>query len=429
MERFISKELESRVVNEVSSDELWKHLEYISSEERLAGSKGETRAVNYFKRVMEEFGLAVKIHGFESFTSLPIRASATVLSPPQKKMECITHSFSAATPPGGLEGEVVFGTPKGKEAIEGKIVLGDGLASPASCFSFEQRGAAGIVMLNSGDLPTNMIISTVWGQPTPETAQHMPKIPVVSMAKGNGQELKAMVRNGPVRVRLDTEVNTGFWKIPVAVAELRGVEEPEKFVLFGGHVDSWYQGASDNGTGNACILETARILSKYRGHLRRGVRFAWWSGHSHGRYSGSNWYADYNWEDLYRNAVLDLTVDIIGCKGATDYTALECVAETYDLGRSIIEEYTGQTPRYHRVRRGGDQSFWGIGLPSLFQLLSLQPLERAGADTHVNGLPWYWHTEADTIDKVDREVLRKDTQIYMAARLYHSDAKCEIRNH
>jgi hypothetical protein len=47
--------------------------------------------------------------------------------------------------------------------------------------------------------------------------------------------------------------------------------------------------------------------------------------------------------------------------------------------------------------------------------LSLQPPDQAGADTLVNGLPWYWHTEADTLDKVDREVFRKDAQIYMAA--------------
>ncbi len=415
MNRFISKELERQVVKEVSADTLWKYLNSIVAEERLPGSKGEARAVNYFKEVMEEFGLEVKMHEFESFTSLPIHATALVLSPQERKLECITHSFAVTTPPGGLEGEVVYSTPKGTEDIEGKIVLWEGLASPATCFSFEQRGAIGIIMINSGDLPTNMIISTVWGQPTPETAKHLPKVAVVSMAKSNGQALKLMVRNGPVLIRLNTEVRTNFWKIPVAVAELSGKVEPDKFVLFGAHIDSWYKGATDNGTGNACILETARILSKYREHLHRGVRFVWWSGHSHGRYSGSNWYADCNWEDLYNNAVIDLTVDIIGCKGATDYTSLECVAETYDLGKSIIEEYAGQIPRYHRVRRGGDQSFWGIGLPSLFQLLSLQPPDQAGADTLVNGLPWYWHTEADTLDKIDREIFRKDAQIYMAA--------------
>jgi len=415
MDRFHSKELEHKVIEEVSADTLWDHLTYIIAEERLSGSEGEARAISYFEKVMKGFGLEVKLQEFESLISLPLRAAAVVLSPQDRTLESITHSFSVTTPPGGLEGELVYSNPKGKEDLKGKIAVCDGLASPAACLAFEQRGAIGIIMINSGDLPTNMIISTVWGQPTPETVQYLPKVAVISMAKGSGQELKQMLQNGPVLIRLTTEVKTGFWKIPVAVADLPGKVEPEKFVLFGSHIDSWYKGATDNGTGNACILETARILSKYRRHLHRGVRFVWWSGHSHGRYSGSNWYADYNWEALYNHAVLDLTVDIIGCKGSTDYTNLECVAETYDLGKDIIEEYTGQIPRYHRVRRGGDQSFWGIGLPSLFQLLSLQPPEEAGSDTLVKGLPWYWHTEADTIDKVDREIFRKDTQIYMAA--------------
>jgi hypothetical protein len=33
----------------------------------------------------------------------------------------------------------------------------------------------------------------------------------------------------------------------------------------------------------------------------------------------------------------------------------------------------------------------------------------------VGGLPEFWHTEADTIDKVDRDILLKDTRIYAAA--------------
>jgi hypothetical protein len=31
------------------------------------------------------------------------------------------------------------------------------------------------------------------------------------------------------------------------------------------------------------------------------------------------------------------------------------------------------------------------------------------------GLAWFWHTEADTLDKIDREILLKDAKIYMAA--------------
>jgi hypothetical protein len=41
---------------EVSADAVWKHLNSIIAEEGFR-EQGEARAVNYFKEVMEEFGL------------------------------------------------------------------------------------------------------------------------------------------------------------------------------------------------------------------------------------------------------------------------------------------------------------------------------------------------------------------------------------
>jgi hypothetical protein len=260
-----------------------------------------------------------------------------------------------------------------------------------------------------------MIITTIWGHPTPETLDYIPKNVVVSMNKANGDYLKSLCGKGPVRVLLTTETWTGFKKVPLAIADIRGRVEPNKYVLYSSHIDSWHKGATDNATANACILETARILSKYRKELRYGVRCIWWSGHSHGRYSGSTWYADYNWEDLYENAIVHLNVDSLGCQGATDYSKVECTAELYDLEKSVIKDYTKQSPPYRRISRSGDSSFWGIGIPSLFILLSHQPLSGSHSNVLSPGFAWFWHTEADTLDKIDRETLLRDTRIYMAA--------------
>jgi hypothetical protein len=77
--------------------------------------------------------------------------------------------------------------------------------------------------------------------------------------------------------------------------------------------------------------------------------------------------------------------------------------------------YTGRSPKYRRIGRTGDNSFWGIGLPTLFQLLSCQPEDAGAQDSLIPGLAWFWHTEADTIDKIDPDILLKDTRVYMAA--------------
>jgi hypothetical protein len=407
------KEREQKVVDQVSIDNLWKHTSYIAEEDRLSGSMGEARAVCYFKNLMEGFGYAVKVLEIENFISLPLSASIKVISPEEKELSCITHSFSVSTPPGGLEAELIYGAMQSNQEVKGKIVLSEGIATPGGCWNIEQKGAIGQVWINENEIPTNMIITTVWGHPTPETMHYIPKNAVVSTGKANGHYLKSLCEHGPVKICLFTETWTGFKMVPLAIADLPGRMEPDKYVLFTGHIDSWHKGASDNATANACILEVARIAAEYRRELRRGVRCIWWSGHSHGRYSGSTWYADNHWEDLYDHAIVHLNVDSLGCKGSTDYSEVECSVELYDLEKSLIQDYAGQTPPYHRIPRTGDSSFWGIGVPSLFGLLSRQP---PGKSTNVMfpGLPWYWHTEADTLDKIDREILLKDARIYMA---------------
>jgi hypothetical protein len=74
-----------------------------------------------------------------------------------------------------------------------------------------------------------------------------------------------------------------------------------------------------------------------------------------------------------------------------------------------------------RVTRMGDQSFWGIGLPSLFVGVSEQPAGDSAAGAALatlsgghasGGLGWWWHTTEDTMDKIDRENLARDARIY-----------------
>lgn len=55
------------------------------------------------------------------------------------------------------------------------------------------------------------------------------------------------------------------------VAELPGTERPDEIVLVGAHYDSYYQGADDNSSGVAAMLEMARLVSGQR--FKRTVRF------------------------------------------------------------------------------------------------------------------------------------------------------------
>jgi len=184
-------------------------------------------------------------------------------------------------------------------------------------------------------------------------------------------------------------------------------------VLFSGHHCSWYLGAMDNGSANATMLEVARALARHRDRLRRSVRFAFWPGHTQGRYSGSTWYFDTFWEDLHDNCVLHVNVDSTGARGASIYVALG-MPETTDFAMAAIRDAIGVTAHPGRQSRAGDQSFWACGVPSIFMDLSEVPAELA-VRRMVGG-------RDDTIDKIDRDVLRRDTRVYLLATLRAASA-------
>ncbi|MFC1815448.1 M28 family metallopeptidase [Thermodesulfobacteriota bacterium] len=88
---------------------------------------------------------------------------------------------------------------------------------------------------------------------------------------------------------------------------LKGIREPEKYIVYATHYCSWHKGATDNAVAYSLMLEMARIFSKYREQLGRGIKFAWWTGHSHGTFAGSTWYLDNFWDDIRDKAIAYLT--------------------------------------------------------------------------------------------------------------------------
>jgi hypothetical protein len=412
--------LESTLAAEVSAARLMEHVRTIGSLERESGSPGEAQAFDYIERTLKACGVEVERREIEAYISLPQQAHLTL--PGGVTLQGLTHSFSASTE--ALEAEVVDvgeGRPEDLRRAAGKIALIRGLASPGRAWAAQQAGVLGQIHVLMDHLH-NMIVTTIWGTPTPETAWRIPATPCLSVLGTDGDRLRALLARGPLRVRMTTRVRTGWMPIPHLVGELAGRHE-DRFVLFSGHVDSWHFGAMDNGTANATMLEVARLLARRRDGLRRGIRFAFWSGHSHGRYAGSAWYADHAWRELHQRCVLHLNVDSTGARGATDYSVLHATEDAQRFAERVVADVTGQPSRGRRFSRAGDQSFWGAGVPSAFMSLSGLPKQ----DTELSramerlvgsaGFPWWWHTRDDTVDKIDADVLVLDTKLYLASAL------------
>ncbi|MGQ0571892.1 MAG: M28 family peptidase [Armatimonadota bacterium] len=414
-----------RLYDQVSVKRLMADVEALSQWVRLSGTPEELAAFKYVQRQLRRAGCTTKLILHDAFISLPGPASSKVTPADGDAftMPCVTHSFAASTGPDGLEASAVYGgsgTPAHLAAAgpAGRIAVIDGLASPDRVRAGEAAGASGLIFLNRDPLVHEMITSPVWGSPTPADVPRLPHLPVVSVAAAEGDRLREMVRASAVRLRISAQVDTGWRKTPLLIADLPGSVE-NTFVMFAGHIDSWHRGAMDNGTANATMLEVARVMAGQGRY--RGIRFAFWSGHSHGRYSGSTWYADNHWDDLDARCVVHVNVDSVGAQGAVINRHAYSMPETSGVADRVIRALVNERFEGGRVGRAGDQSFLGVGVPSLLMSLSEMPPHSPHASRDFNistggatgGLGWWWHTTDDLPDKIDPAVLERDCRIYL----------------
>lgn len=409
----------------VSADDLWQTVSTIAQWERHSGTESERAAFAYVQQTLDGYGLRTTLLEHPALISYPLTANLARVDDKGSAVgeyTCLGTAYSASTDE--LVATVVdvgYGTPDdyAQTDVAAKIVLINGLATPTAVYAAEQAGAAGQIFINDDHLHY-MIVSTIWGTPTPESADRIPRTPSVSVMAQDGHDLRALLAQGPVTVRLTSQVFMDWQQTPLLVAELKG-SQSEDFVLFSGHLDAWEVGAMDNGAANATMIEVARLLAMHQAELYRGLRLIFWSGHSHGRYSGSTWYVDNHWEELYDHCVAHVNVDSTGAQGATSYSSFPAHLELGDFGAAVIKTQTGQTAKASRMSRAGDMSFNGVGIPALFMTLSAVPFDPQQTNyvTEAAGkllgatLPWFWHTSADTIDKIDLDVLVLDTQIYL----------------
>ncbi len=79
----------------------------------------------------------------------------------------------------------------------------------------------------------------------------------------------------------DFEPDTPVFNV---IAEIKGSEKPDEFVMLSAHFDSWdgSSGATDNGTGTITMLEAMRILKAAYPRPKRTILVGHWSGEEQG---------------------------------------------------------------------------------------------------------------------------------------------------
>ena len=268
-----------------------------------------------------------------------------------------------------------------------------------------EAGAA--AMLIPSDKPGRMLYTSAFG--------FYPKgpLPVVSVAKEDALLLRRLLARGPVKLALDAHntFDASPYRERNVIADLPGGALADEVVLLGAHYDSWdpAQGADDDGSGVAALLDAARILKSLRVLPRRTIRFAFFFGEEE------------------------------ACLGSRAYVAAH--EKELDLLKTVlIMDEGAQAPLGFAIQGRSD-----LEAGAKARLAPLAPLGGSGVSLEasfsqdhapfvVAGVPAFtlWvepgeydthhHTITDTYDKVDPRWLGVDTAVMAMAAWSFADA-------
>jgi hypothetical protein len=436
--------LERELFDAVSRDEPWALVEEFSDLVRESGSEDERRAAEYLTDRLGALGVPHERYDPELWLSHPREAALSVREPTSESFDGVkTVAFSGN---GEVTAEVVrIDSPDASDAggilaasfddveadVDGRIALVEAdYLSREMIQTLEAEGAEAVVgVQGSPDEPHEGIATPIWGAvPAPGEEDRVPEIVVVNVSRATGDRLFELANgDGPFEATVSASAPRGWYDCPVVVARIPGEADPDEddFVLLHGHYDSWHYGVTDNATGDAGLLELARVFNDHRDRLKRDLRVAWWPAHSTGRYAGSTWFVDEFALELDERCVAHVNMDSPGVADATEFTeGVQWMPEADDLCRTAIADTCGKPSEEHRVARAGDYSFNNLGITGMFMGSSAIPMElRRERGWHIvsggGGHAEAWHLSTDTIEKADPDMLVRDLRMYatVVARL------------
>ena len=219
-----------------------------------------------------------------------------------------------------------------------------------------------------------------------------------------------------VRAFTDSEL-LGERPVFNVIAELKGTERPNEYVVLSAHFDSWAasSGATDNGTGTITMMEALRILRQVYPNPKRTIIVGHWNGEEQGL-NGSRAYSEDHPEVVAGMQALynqdNGTGRIVNLSGGPIEGAGARVA-------GYLAEIPNEFTRYIRFQPTGGQATGGSDNASFACYKA--PAYGTGA------LGWdygstTWHTDRDSYDKVvEADLKHNATLVAMLAFLASED--------
>ncbi|XP_060799309.1 N-acetylated-alpha-linked acidic dipeptidase 2 isoform X2 [Neoarius graeffei] len=140
------------------------------------------------------------------------------------------------------------------------------------------------------------------------------------------------------KVRMNVHSYNQVTRIYNVIGRIRGAQEPDRYVILGGHRDAWVFGAIDPGSGAAATHETVRAAGKLlqKGwRPRRTLIFASWDAEEFGLLGSTEW-AEENAKILQQRAVAYINADS-AIEGM--YTLrIDCTPSLHTLAYNITKQ-------------------------------------------------------------------------------------------
>lgn len=384
---------------------------------RVSGSAAEGKAAKWAMAAFRRAGIT-DVHT-EEF-SMPVgwsegKTRVEVLAPVPFPIRLVSAGWSPPTPAGGITANVVdvgngdaAGFAKVGAAASGAIVLvhskilvtWDDLENEYAIApgiierARKARATAVFWMSTRPNLLLYRHTNTVDG--------HLEALPQAIVAREDALRIARFLAAGqPVRVHFDMPDRiTGPVASENVVAEIRGSEQPQDFVLLGAHLDSWDlgTGALDDGCSAAAVIDAARALLQTGSIPRRSIRFVLFTGEEQGML-GSWAYARTHLSEL--DHMIAAVIFDSGDGRVTGYSlggrgdALPAVREALQPLRQLgVTAFT--------LDAGADEDNFDFLLEGVPTLVANQEPD----DYMLN-----YHASSDTYDKVDVAALKKQVAI------------------
>ena len=223
------------------------------------------------------------------------------------------------------------------------------------------------------------------------------KVPTVDIALEDYGSLYRLVESGAnpiISIRTDSK-DLGTVPNFNTIAEIKGTEKPDEYVMLSAHFDSWDagQGATDNGTGTLTMMEAMRILKIVYPNPKRTILVGHWGSEEQGL-NGSRAFVEDHPEVVGKLQALFnqdngtgriVNISGQGFKYAGEFLTRWLAAVPNSMKDSIKTTFPGSPGG-----GGSDHaSFIGVGAPG-FSLGAL----------NWSYFNYTWHTNRDTYDKI-----------------------------